>query len=111
MEGVVTLAERYRLKLEAMRSALPRLDAALAAYARQHGGRFIRYGSSATGRWRLGSDIDLIADFSEHAAGIVACRVADDVCFGLGLEPDSRPADWVSNKLLSRALAEGVVLA
>ena len=109
MTTVITLAERHRRKLDAMRAALVTLDEALAAYGRAHGGRFIRYGSSATGRLRVDSDVDILADFPDPQ-GSEPCRVADEICFKLGLLPDCRPAGWLSDAFVARALAEGIVL-
>ncbi len=111
MSTVVTLAERHRRRLAAMTAALEPLDTDLAAYARRHGGRFIRYGSTATGCLRISSDVDLIADFPDQRATIEACRVADELCASHGLTPDSRPASWAAETLLARALAEGMVLS
>lgn len=111
MDGILTLAERRRRRLDAMRAALPVIDAGLTAYAREHRGRFIRFGSSATGKLRLSSDIDIIADFSTHRASIEASSFAEALCFTQDLMPDTRPADWVSEPVLLRAFAEGVVLS
>jgi predicted nucleotidyltransferase len=60
--GIVTLKERHRREMERMARAIVDIDAALAAYARQHGGSFIRFGSTAEGRMRRHSDVDIIAD-------------------------------------------------
>ena len=43
-EAVITLKERHARKMARMTEALVEIDAALLAYARRHGGRFIRYG-------------------------------------------------------------------
>lgn len=107
MGPVVTLAERRRLKLDAMRAALPGLDAGLTDYAREHGGRF---GSSATGRTRLDSDVDILADFAGPLA-VPACDAADALCVDRGLAPDCRLSAWCSEALVARALAERRVLA
>jgi predicted nucleotidyltransferase len=111
MEAVVTLAERQRRRMDAMRAALPVIDAMLAAYARERGGRFIRFGSSATGQLRLSSDIDIIADFPTHRDSVEASSFAEALCFAHDLMPDTRPSDWVAEPVLARAVAEGVVLA
>ena len=111
MDGILTLAERFRRQRDGMAAELPPLDAALAAYARVHGGRFVRFGSSARGAMRTTSDIDLIADFADERASIAACVAADALCAARGLVPDARPATWCSERLLARALAEGTLLA
>lgn len=109
MSAIVTLAERHRRKIEQRRLALADIDAALAAYARQHGGRFIRFGSSATGRMALHSDVDIIADFPDDRS-IAAASFAEALCAAQGLAPDPWPIVYVSERLLARALAEGIVL-
>lgn len=110
MHTVVTLAERQRQKQAAMDAALAAADAALTAEARMLGGRFIRYGSTARGDHRVGSDVDLLADFPDDRVAVEACRIADHICFDLGLRPDCRPACWASDKLVARASSEGIVL-
>ena len=40
--GILTLKERHEIRMERMAQAIVAIDAALTAYARQHGGRFIR---------------------------------------------------------------------
>lgn len=109
--GIMTLADRARARAERLATALITLDRDLAAYARREGGRFIRYGSTATGRAAAHSDVDIIADFADDEKSMAACRFADDVCTRLTLTPDVRPSSWCSEKLLARANAEGVVLS
>jgi predicted nucleotidyltransferase len=110
MTTVLTLAERRKRKLEGMREAMARLDERLAAYGRDHGGRFIRYGSSLTGRLHGASDVDILADFEDDRAAVEACRVADEICAALGLVPDSRPSGWMSDDFVARVRAEGIPL-
>ncbi len=76
---VITLKERQARKMARMTRALVEIDASLLAYARQHGGRFIRYGSTATGRMRQHSDVDIIADFAGELAGS-AGSYAEEIC-------------------------------
>ena len=107
---IVTLKERHRRKMERMAQALVDIDAALTAYAREHGGRFIRYGSTATGRMRSHSDVDIIADFELEQAGRATTH-AEKVCSDFGMPADARSIAYASPLLLDRALAEGVVLS
>ena len=93
-----------------MNAALVDIDALLLAYARQHGGRFIRYGSTATGRMGQHSDVDIIADFADELAGLAA-PFAEDICFEKQMLPDVRGVTYASTPLLARALAEGTVLS
>lgn len=108
--GVLTLNERLSREMRRMQQAVAEIDAALIAYARQHGGRFIRYGSSAKGRMMLHSDIDIVADFDGGAAG-PAASYAEDVCSERGMVADVRAVHHTSAALFGRALAEGIVLS
>lgn len=74
------------------------------------GGRFIRYGSTATGRMRQHSDVDIIADFHDGLAG-PAASYAEDLCFAQQMLPDVRAVRYASPKVLARALDEGTVLS
>ncbi|MGI3899710.1 MAG: hypothetical protein ACRYGP_22030 [Janthinobacterium lividum] len=109
-DGIVTLKERHRRKLERMAKAIVEIDAALTAYAREHGGRFIRYGSTAKGQMRSHSDVDIIADFAIEEAGRASTH-AEEVCSAHGMPADARSVAYASPRLLDRALAEGVVLS
>ncbi len=109
-DGIVTLKERHRRKMERMEAAIVEIDAALTAYAREHGGRFIRYGSTAKGRMRAHSDVDIIADFAVDGVGCATTH-AEEVCAAHGMPADARSIAYASSRLLDRALAEGVVLS
>ena len=109
MDGVKTLTERahdFRMRLDA---ALVEIDAALGDYARHEGGRFIRYGSTTTGRATFRSDIDIIADFSDESAA-AACRFAENLCLDLKFLPDVRPSYLCSDAFVARAAIEGINL-
>ncbi len=106
---IKTLADRARDAREGLALALTALDRDLADYARREGGRFIRYGSTATGRATPRSDVDVIAEFPDDCVS-EACRFADDACLNRGLLPDVRPLSWCSARLIERALAEGLAL-
>ena len=109
-DTVITLKERHARKMDRMNQALVEIDALLVNYARRHAGRFIRYGSTATGRMRRHSDVDIIADFVEELAG-PAASYAEDICFEKEMLPDVRAITYASPQLLARALEEGTVLS
>jgi len=108
--GVMTLKERLSRERERMQQAVIEIDALLIGYARQHGGRFIRYGSTAKGRMMLHSDVDIVADFDGEAAG-PAASYAEGVCRRRGMAADVRAVHHTSAALLGRALAEGIILS
>lgn len=109
-EGIVTLKERHRRRMERMERALVAIDAALLAYAREHGGRFIRFGSTAEGRMRDHSDVDVIADFPGQAS-LAAADFAEDVCFINGMTPDVHAGLYVSPGFKAESVRRGLVLA
>mgnify|MGYP000365493274 CR=1 FL=1 len=111
VSGIKTLADRARERGERLSAALATLDRELAVYARREGGRFIRYGSTATGRAQAHSDVDIIADFADDERCLAACRFADYACLDRSLKPDVRPVQWSSPKIIARALEEGRILS
>ena len=110
MSGYITLRERHERKLAEYRASVDALKPMLAAYAREHGGVFILFGSAARGTPNDQSDVDILVDFPE-ANLMVACGFAEDACWALGLRPDVRPVTWTSGKVVARARAEGLILA
>jgi len=109
MSPYVTLRERHERKLAAYHDAVEALKPMLAAYGREHRGCFVLFGSAARGTPHDQSDVDMIADFPDGAVS-AACGFAEERCWALGLKPDVRPRDWTSDKVVARALEEGVVL-
>lgn len=110
MAEVKTFEARRLEAVSAIRRGVERLQPRLADYARQHGGRFVLFGSTIEGEIHDLSDVDIIADFPNPAV-FSACRFADDACFELGLVPDVRPAFWTSPEVLRRACDTGRILS
>lgn len=110
MANVRTLDQRRFDRVEALRHGVEHLVPRLVSYARHHGGRFILFGSAATGDLHDLSDVDLIADFPQDAV-VAACAFADAACSEMGLTGDVRPAAWTSDTVLQRALSTGRVLS
>ena len=109
-DGVVTLKERHRRRMERMAEAIVAIDAALTSYAREHGGRFIRFGSTADGRMRDHSDVDIIADFPGEAS-LAAADFAERICFAAGMTPDTHPGAYLSARFKAEAEGRGLVIA
>jgi len=104
-----TLDERKRERLSAYHAGVARLAAALTAYARSHGGRFVLFGSAVNGPVHDLSDVDVIVDFPEPGrAG--ACRFAEESCSRFDLAGDVRPSIWTPDSLMARALETGRIL-
>ena len=81
--------------MERMARAIVDINAALAAYVRQHGGSFIRFGSTAEGRMRRHSGVDIFADFPGEAS-LAAAVFAEGVCFAHGTTPDAHAGAYLS---------------
>lgn len=106
---IKTVTERRAEESARVRAAADRLSAELAAYARQHGGRFVLFGSAARDDLKPESDIDIAVDFPEPDEG-PASRFAESACAALGLRPDVRPLRFCGPRLRARLEQEGRVL-
>lgn len=104
-----TLTERKRAAVAAMTQAVECLARDLTTYAREHGGRFILFGSAARGELRHDSDVDILVDFSRDARD-EAWDFAERRAFDVGLRPDVHHKSWGGPRLLERIAAEGRVL-
>jgi predicted nucleotidyltransferase len=65
--AVVTVSERKARRAALKRSAVARVMDELKTYAAAHGGRFLVFGSVATGKVKFDSDFDVVVDFSGWA--------------------------------------------
>jgi predicted nucleotidyltransferase len=92
-----------------MEAAVADLKAALAQYARGHGGRFILFGSAARREMRADSDVDIFVDFPT-GAHMQAIRFAEEACWRLGLKPDILGFAGPTGRLGARLKLEGLVL-
>ena len=85
-KGTVTLKERHPREMDRMANPVAAIDAALQAYARRHGGRLIRFASTAEGHMRRHSDVDIIADVPGEAS-LAAADFAGETCLAHGMTP------------------------
>lgn len=108
--AIVTLRERKAAKVAAIKAGVEKLAPVLAAYAREHGGRFILYGSAARGDVRYDSDVDILIDFPIEKESS-ARNFAEDECHKRHLPADVLSFWMVGERLRERAEAEGRVLA
>jgi predicted nucleotidyltransferase len=100
-----------RKKAEAARRAgvADILCARLSGFARGKGGRFILYGSLASGRARFDSDVDLLLDFPAKSEG-EAWRLAEDVCAELRVDLDIKPLAWCDPDFAARLLPKARII-
>ena len=107
---IVTLTERKKARVAQIRSGIERLRVELAAYAREHGGRFWLYGSAASGDLRYDSDVDILVDFEE--AGLsAAVGFAEQTCVRLHLKPDIKPKHWCTDEFIRRIAPKAQVIS
>lgn len=109
MSAYPTLKAREAATVERMQAAVAELKPALAAYARDHGGRFVLFGSAARREMREDSDVDIFVDFPA-GAHMGAISFAEDTCWRLGLKPDILGFWQPSGRLRARLDAEGLIL-
>lgn len=107
---IVTLSERKKARVAAIRSGVERLRAELTDYARLHRGRFWLYGSAASGDLRYDSDVDILVDFGADRVS-AAWRFAEEACMRLGLKPDIRPLAACSEAFIERIAPKAQVLS
>lgn len=105
-----TLTERKRAKVARMEAAVEALAADLAAYAREHGGRFVLFGSAARGEMRHDSDVDILADFPS-SLGWDPAEFAEDRARARDLKPDVHLMGMSGLRLRERVAAQGRVLS
>ena len=102
------LQEREAASVERMQAAVAELKPALAAYAREHGGRFILFGSAARREMHPDSDVDILVDFP-LGSKTHAISFAEDACWERGLKPDILGFGWPAGRLLQHIEEEGLI--
>src|SRR3984885_14513816 len=110
MDRIVTLSERKATEARRRCDAVHDLRSALAAYAREHGGRFLLFGSAARGQMRFDSDVDILADFPPDALDD-AWNFAERACWDRHLEPDITPLSWCKGRFRDRVTPDLLVVA
>jgi predicted nucleotidyltransferase len=110
MQRIITLTERKTTEAARRAVAVEALMPVLAAYAREHGGRFLLFGSAARGQMKFHSDVDLLIDFPDFALD-EAWRFAEAACWDRKLEPDLMPYAWCKRPFLEYVAKDAKVLA
>lgn len=82
----------------------------LTVYARAHGGRFLLFGSTAKGTASVFSDVDLIADFGEHADSRRAASASEEILSRYDLVADVRPITYCSKEFLEEIRRDAKVI-
>ena len=107
--GIVTLTERKAREAEWRKLAVAELRDVLAAYAREHGGRYLLFGSAARGEMRYNSDVDILVDFPCEVLD-EAWSFAERACWDRELDPDITSFTWCKQQFLARITPDLQVL-
>ena len=109
MADFVTGPDRKAREAARRRAAVEAVIHTLSAYARQRGGRFLVFGSAATGKVRHTSDLDLVIDFPAETEG-EAWSFVEQVCRRPGLSGDIHSTHTTRRDFLDRIRAHAKVL-
>jgi len=107
---LLTLPARKAAAIAARLAAVEQLRPLLAFHAHQLGGRYILFGSAASGAMRPDSDVDLLLDFPAEDTTRAAWDFAEERCTSLGLPYDIRPVGWCGERFLSHVLPTATIL-
>jgi hypothetical protein len=109
MDRIVTLPERKAAEAARRQRAVAELRRALDAYARAHGGRFLLFGSAASGDMRFDSDVDILVEFPPDRQ-VAAWNFAERACWDRRLTPDIMASSWCTEDFLALVRPEAEVL-
>jgi predicted nucleotidyltransferase len=104
---VETVSERKTR--EAARRAAAAVMAEMRAFVRDHGGRFLVFGSAAAGAMRHDSDLDVIVDMPKSLSE-PANRLVEDAAHRHRVPLDLHEWRFASERLRARVLASAVVI-
>lgn len=109
MQKIVTIAERKARALKRRQDAVAAVVEELRAYASAKGGRFLIFGSVATGHMRADSDLDIVIDFPSHIERD-AWRHVEDISHDHGVPTDIHSVSTSSAPFLARIGPHAIVL-
>lgn len=107
---VTTLAERKESEARRRTAAADAVIGALRDHAGNHGGRYVVFGSCASGTMRFDSDLDLLIDFPPEQAAR-AWLFAEEACARHAVPPDLHDARTTTAVFRERVLRHGLVLS
>jgi predicted nucleotidyltransferase len=107
--AVVTISERKARGAALVRSAAARVMDELKTYAGAHGGRFLVFGSVATGKVKFDSDLDVVVDFPDGLEN-AAIEFVEDACAANSLPYDVYARTTSSEAFLARIMPQAVIL-
>jgi predicted nucleotidyltransferase len=109
MDRIVTLTERKADEAARRQRAVADLRHALDAYASTHGGRYLLFGSAASGTMRHDSDVDILVDFPPDRQ-VAAWNFVERACWDRRLSPDIMASAWCTEDFLALVRPKADVL-
>ncbi len=109
MGNWLTLIERKKIAMDAMRNGIDLLCQDLQDYVAANEGQFILFGSAALGTIDLHSDVNIIVDFRADKEA-ESCRFAEESCFKHGLKPDVRSIRFCNEEFIKRIQDDAVYI-
>jgi predicted nucleotidyltransferase len=106
---IVTVAERKEKEAARRRAAAEEIVRILSAFAREHGGKFLVFGSAAKDRIGPDSDFDVIVDFP-HTAETPAIEYVEDICRTYRIPADIHARSTTKSVFVERVSAHALVL-
>ncbi len=106
---IVTVEERKKREAERRRAAVEEIIHALSEFAKEHGGKFLVFGSAARGTIGCDSDLDVVVDFPANIES-AACSCVEMLCAKYGIRVDLFSKQTASQKFVNRISAEAMVL-
>jgi predicted nucleotidyltransferase len=107
---VTTLAERKSAEAARRKRAADDAVRELRVYAREHGGRFVVFGSYVTDSMRFDSDLDVLVDFPMDRTAD-AWRFVEDVCARHAIPLDIHDARTTKAAFVERVRPRGLALS
>ncbi|WP_349940386.1 nucleotidyltransferase domain-containing protein [Fulvimarina sp. MAC8] len=99
--ALVTVTERKEREASRRRASAERILTALAEYGRCHNGRYIVFGSAASGEMTYHSDFDVIVDFPPEVESN-AILFVEDLCYSEKLPVDAFHLSELSEAFMAR---------
>jgi predicted nucleotidyltransferase len=109
MTEIVTVPQRKARETARRQAAADLIMAELKAFAANHGGRFMVYGSVAEGRMSFDSDFDVVIDFPLEGEN-AAVEFVEDICRRENLPSDIHLKSLASERFLARIAGHAVTL-
>lgn len=107
---IASMSQRKRTEADRRLRAAATIAEELRVYASAHGGRFVLFGSFASGAMRYDSDLDVLIDFGPADAAAAAWGFVEAACARAAIEGDIHDAATTRAAFVRRAVETGIEL-